>query len=94
MRCHRLREGARYNDKNSAGPRVVVFFAPGICGQFGSGFGTQKPEDLAQQSSDAWLALTEQGKYADGYQEAAQYTSRTRLRKINGKALCTPAVSP
>jgi uncharacterized protein DUF4019 len=33
----------------------------------------QKPEELAQQSSDAWLALTDQGKYADGYQEAAPY---------------------
>src|ERR1700682_6012053 len=33
----------------------------------------QKPEELAQQSSEAWLALTDQGKYADGYQEAAQY---------------------
>ena len=33
----------------------------------------QKPEELAQQSSDAWLALTDSGNYAESYQEAAQY---------------------
>lgn len=32
----------------------------------------QKPEQLAQQSSDAWLALVDSGKYADSWQEAAQ----------------------
>jgi len=31
----------------------------------------QKPEQLAQQSSDAWLALVDTGKYADSWQEAA-----------------------
>jgi hypothetical protein len=42
-------------------------------GSSGVTLAQQKPEGLAQQSSDAWLALTDQGKYADGYQEAAQY---------------------
>lgn len=32
----------------------------------------QKPEQLAQQSSDAWLALVDSGKYADSWDEAAQ----------------------
>jgi hypothetical protein len=32
----------------------------------------QKPEQLAQQSSDAWLALVDSGKYPDSWQEAAQ----------------------
>lgn len=32
----------------------------------------QKPEQLAQQSSDAWLALVDSGKYADSWQEASQ----------------------
>ncbi len=36
-------------------------------------WGQQKPEDLAQQSSETWLTLTDEGKYAEGYQEAAQY---------------------
>jgi Protein of unknown function (DUF4019) len=31
-----------------------------------------KPEDLAQQSADAWLALVDSGKYADSWQEASQ----------------------
>jgi len=47
-------------------------------GKFGFISGQRQIQDhmhseLAQQSSDAWLALTDQGKYADGYQEAAQY---------------------
>ena len=32
----------------------------------------QKPEQLAQQSSDAWLVLVDSGKYADSWDEAAQ----------------------
>ena len=32
----------------------------------------QKPEQLAQQSADAWLALVDSGKYAESWQEAAQ----------------------
>ena len=34
-------------------------------------FAQQKPEQLAQQSSDSWLALVDSGKYADSWQEAA-----------------------
>lgn len=33
----------------------------------------EKPEQLAQQSADAWLALVDSGKYAESWQEAAQY---------------------
>ncbi len=32
-----------------------------------------KPEQVAQQSSDAWLALVDSGKYADSWQEASQF---------------------
>ena len=32
----------------------------------------QKPEQLAQQSSDAWLTSVDSGKYADSWQEASQ----------------------
>jgi Protein of unknown function (DUF4019) len=32
----------------------------------------QKAEELAQQSSGAWLALIDSGKYADSWQEASQ----------------------
>jgi hypothetical protein len=32
----------------------------------------QKAEQLAQQSSDAWLVLVDSGKYADSWQEASQ----------------------
>jgi len=33
----------------------------------------ERPEQLAQQSADAWLALVDSGKYAESWQEAAQY---------------------
>ena len=33
----------------------------------------QKAEQLAQQSSDTWLALVDAGKYADSWQEASQF---------------------
>jgi len=32
----------------------------------------QKPEQLAQQTSEAWLALVDSGKYADSWQESSQ----------------------
>jgi hypothetical protein len=31
----------------------------------------QKPEELAQQSADSWLALVDSSKYADSWQESA-----------------------
>jgi hypothetical protein len=33
----------------------------------------QKPEELAQKSAEAWLALTDSGKYAESWDEAAEY---------------------
>jgi hypothetical protein len=33
----------------------------------------QKPEQLAQQSSDTWLTVVDSGKYADSWQEASQF---------------------
>ena len=32
----------------------------------------QKPEQLAQASSDAWLAIVDSGKYANSWDETAQ----------------------
>lgn len=48
-----------------------LFFAiwMGICANAQA---QQKPEELAQPSSDTWLALVDSGKYADSWQEAAQ----------------------
>jgi hypothetical protein len=31
----------------------------------------QKPEDLAQQSAESWLALVDSGKYAENWEQAA-----------------------
>jgi Protein of unknown function (DUF4019) len=33
----------------------------------------QKPEELAQQSADTWLALVDSGKYTDSWQETSQF---------------------
>ncbi len=33
----------------------------------------QKPEQLAQQSAESWLALVDAGKYDESWQEATQY---------------------
>ena len=49
---------------------VMVFVAFGWAGL---ALGQQKPEELAQQSSEAWLTLIDRGQFADSYQEAAQY---------------------
>ena len=32
----------------------------------------QKPEELAQKSAESWLALTDNGKYAESWGDAAQ----------------------
>lgn len=48
---------------------LVLALLLGICS---TGQTQQKPEQLAQQSSDAWLALVDSGKYADSWQEASQ----------------------
>jgi uncharacterized protein DUF4019 len=34
-------------------------------------YAQQKPEQLAQQSAESWLALVDSGKYADSWQESA-----------------------
>jgi hypothetical protein len=33
----------------------------------------QKPEDLAQKSAEAWLGLTDSGKYAESWDQASSY---------------------
>jgi uncharacterized protein DUF4019 len=48
-----------------------LFFAIWMCIGVGAQ-AQQKPEQLAQQSSDAWLTLVDSSKYADSWQEAAQ----------------------
>jgi len=33
----------------------------------------QKPEQLAQQSAEPWLALVDSGKYGESWEQAAQF---------------------
>ena len=47
----------------------LLAFLLGICSAVQA---QQKAEELAQQSSDTWLALVDSGKYVDSWQEASQ----------------------
>jgi hypothetical protein len=42
-----------------------------LLGVFSALQGQQRPEQLAQQSSDAWLVSIDSGKYADSWQDAS-----------------------
>ena len=55
--------------------KFIVGFAllVSLLGSCSSAQVQQKPEQLAQQSADAWLALVDAGKYDESWQEAAQY---------------------
>ena len=50
---------------------LVVLFACFVRTQNVSSQTSAKPEDLAQTSAQAWLALTDSGKYAESWQEGA-----------------------
>jgi len=51
-------------------PRFLALaFLLGICSAVQA---QPKPEDLAQQSADAWLALVDSGKYAESWQESSE----------------------
>lgn len=49
--------------------RVLLFFA--ICPQTATIQAQQKAVDLAQKSAEAWLSLTESGKYAESSEQAS-----------------------
>jgi len=49
----------------------TLLFAMLLCAA-ASAQAQQKPEQVAQQSSDAWLALVDSGKYAQSWDEASQ----------------------
>ena len=51
-----------------------------------------KPEELAQQSSEVWLALTDGGKYADSYNKPPS-TSEMPSRTTSGRTRCTPSAT-
>src|SRR5271167_1631848 len=59
----------RQIEPNCVSGLFVLTLLLGICSPAQA---QQKPEQLAQQSADAWLALIDSGKYADSWQEASQ----------------------
>ena len=52
---------------------LVVLFACFAWTQTVTSQSSTKPEDLAQTSAQAWLALTDAGKYPESWQGAAAY---------------------
>jgi Protein of unknown function (DUF4019) len=48
---------------------LMLMFLPQIL----STHAEQKPEDLAQKSAEAWLALTDSGKYAESWDQASSF---------------------
>jgi hypothetical protein len=53
----------------------------------------QKPEQLAQQSAESWLALVDSGKYGDSWQEAAQMF-KAAVTKEKWQSLVQPVRDP
>jgi hypothetical protein len=77
---------------------LIVLFACLAWTQNVTSQSSAKPEDLAQTSAQAWLALTDSGKYAESWQEAAAYfkssvtqsqwiSALTAVRKPLGKVV-------
>ncbi len=53
----------------------------------------QKPEQLAQQAAESWLALVDSGKYADSWQEAAQMF-KAAVSKEKWQSMVQPVRDP
>ena len=53
----------------------------------------QKPEHLAQQAAESWLALVDSGKYADSWQEAAQMF-KAAVTKEKWQSMVQPVRGP
>jgi hypothetical protein len=75
-----------------------------LCPQPATSESSDKPEDLAQKSAEAWLALTDAGKYAASWKEASRVlkdavpredwvsfleSARTPLGKLHSRKLLT-----
>jgi hypothetical protein len=50
---------------------LALFLAFVFCPQASTTHAQQKPEELAQNSAEAWLALTDSGKYVESWEQAS-----------------------
>jgi hypothetical protein len=75
-------------------PKFIVGFAllVSLLGNCSSVQAQQKPEQLARQSADAWLALVDAGKYDESWEEAAQLFKAAVTKKI-GERRCVQAAT-
>jgi len=72
---------------------LVVLFACFAWTQRINSQNSTKPEDLAQTSAQAWLALTDSGKYAESWQEAATAFKAT-VAQTQWVDMVTPVRNP
>jgi Protein of unknown function (DUF4019) len=72
---------------------LVVLFACFAWIQSVNSQTSTKPEDLAQTSAQAWLALTDGGKYAESWQEASAYF-RSAVTQAKWVDMVTPVRNP
>jgi hypothetical protein len=52
---------------------LFIFVIAMFCSPTATTHAEQKPEDLAQKSAEAWLALTDSGKYAESWDQASSF---------------------
>jgi len=72
---------------------LVVLFACLAWTQSVTSQTSAKPEDLAQASAQAWLALTDAGKYAESWQEAST-VFKAAVTQTKCVDMITPARTP
>jgi hypothetical protein len=58
-----------------------------------STYAQQKPEELAQKSAEAWLTLTDSGKYGESWEEASSYF-KSKLTKDRWTGMLQQVRSP
>ena len=72
---------------------LVVLFASFAWTQSVTSQTSAKPEDLAQTSAQAWLALTDSGKYAESWQEASA-SFKSAVTQSKWVEMVTPVRNP
>lgn len=72
---------------------LVVLFACFAWTQTISSQTATKPEDLAQTSAQAWLALTDSGKYPESWQEGSAYF-KSAVSQAKWVEMVTPVRNP
>ncbi len=63
---------------------LSILFALAVWPPSASTRAQQKPEELAQKSAEAWLALTDSGKYGESWDQAASTSRDQWISQLTG----------